>query len=199
MHGDRTADDRVDPWPRTSRRAFLSGIGTAATAAAVGANAVDLSSSPWLTAPSAPAGSTPGSAAPAAASVATPARSFGLHALPRGGASVLDHLTLEMFARQLNTEFRIQSDTVRMPVKLIEATANTPDQALEQDCFSVIFHGPAEPPLEQGTYPLEHAVLGRFALFVVPIGQDEQGYYYEAVFNRLPPGRWGRRSSAPVG
>ena len=112
---------------------------------------------------------------------------------------MLDHLTLDTFTRQVNTEFRIESDTGRVSVKLIEATASTPDQSLAQDCFSVIFHGPAERPLEQGTYPMEHAALGRFALFVVPVGRDEQGYYYQAVFNRLKPGQWGRRPPAPAG
>jgi hypothetical protein len=27
--------------------------------------------------------------------------------------------------------------------------------------------------------------MGQFELFLVPIKEDEQGFYYEAVFNRL--------------
>jgi hypothetical protein len=199
MDGDRSGDAPIDSWARTSRRAFLSRIGTATAAAAVGANAVDLPSAPWLSAASAPVDGNSGATPPAAASATAPTSPFSLHALPRGGANVLDHLTLDTFTRQLDTEFRIESDTARVPVKLIEATASTPDTALAQDCFSVVFHGPADRPLEQGTYPLEHTALGRFDLFVVPVGHDEQGYYYEAVFNRRPPGRWGYRPPAPAG
>lgn len=48
--------------------------------------------------------------------------------------------------------------------------------------FSLTFRGPTEPLLPQATYPVEHAELGAFALFVVPIGQDAGGTLYEAVF-----------------
>ena len=53
--------------------------------------------------------------------------------------------------------------------------------ALERQPFSILFRGPAEPFLAQGTVPLEHPELGRFALFLVPIGPDEAGMRYEAI------------------
>lgn len=31
-------------------------------------------------------------------------------------------------------------------------------------------------------------ILGRFDLFLVPVGQEADGFLYEAVFNRLLPG-----------
>jgi hypothetical protein len=34
-------------------------------------------------------------------------------------------------------------------------------------------------------YQLQHERLGAFELFLVPVGQDQDGVYYEAVFNRL--------------
>ena len=46
--------------------------------------------------------------------------------------------------------------------------------------FSLTFRGPAE-PLPQATYGLEHAELGAFDLFIVPIGHDDAGIIYEAV------------------
>jgi hypothetical protein len=39
--------------------------------------------------------------------------------------------------------------------------------------------------LQQGMYELQHAHLGTLELFLVPVGQDHTGLYYEAVFNRL--------------
>ena len=48
-----------------------------------------------------------------------------------------------------------------------------------------LFNATARPVLAQQIYPFEHDRLGRFDLFIVPVGQDAQGLAYEAVFNRL--------------
>ena len=48
--------------------------------------------------------------------------------------------------------------------------------------FSLVFRGPLEPVLPQGIRRLEHAGLGELDLFLVPIGPDEVGMRYEAVF-----------------
>jgi hypothetical protein len=39
--------------------------------------------------------------------------------------------------------------------------------------------------LRQNTYRIEHEVLGRFELFLVPAGKNKKGVYYQAVINRL--------------
>lgn len=48
---------------------------------------------------------------------------------------------------------------------------------------SLTFRGPAEPALRQGTLDMSHPDLGEFALFVVPVGHDESGTEYQAVFS----------------
>jgi len=48
--------------------------------------------------------------------------------------------------------------------------------------FSLIFRGAAEPVFAQATYLMSHSDLGEFELFLVPIGPDEHGMRYEAVF-----------------
>jgi uncharacterized protein DUF6916 len=48
--------------------------------------------------------------------------------------------------------------------------------------FSLYFRGPSGPVLPQGTYELTNAALGELAVFLVPIGPDEQGMVYEAAF-----------------
>ncbi|NTV73032.1 MAG: hypothetical protein HGA66_02360 [Holophaga sp.] len=47
--------------------------------------------------------------------------------------------------------------------------------------FSLVFQGPAEPRLPQGTHRVRHDGLGEGWIFVVPVGPGT----YEAVFNRL--------------
>ena len=48
--------------------------------------------------------------------------------------------------------------------------------------FSIVFRGALEPVLPQRTYRFEHDELGSFELFIVPIGPDEAGMQYQAVF-----------------
>src|SRR5438132_12890324 len=55
----------------------------------------------------------------------------------------------------------------------------------QQESFSIFFCCPDERILPQRIYPLEHEVMGKLELFLVPIKKDEQGVHYEAVFNRI--------------
>lgn len=48
--------------------------------------------------------------------------------------------------------------------------------------FNLLFRGPGKPYLKQQMYTLLHAELGEVDLFLVPVSQDAQGFYYEAVF-----------------
>jgi hypothetical protein len=52
-----------------------------------------------------------------------------------------------------------------------------------RECFVLKFRGTETLP--QNTYVIEHAVLGRFDLFLEPAGKNKKGVYYEAVINRL--------------
>ena len=53
---------------------------------------------------------------------------------------------------------------------------------MERRQFSLLFRGPVDPFLSQGTYRLDHAELGALDIFLVPIGPDAEGMRYEAVF-----------------
>ena len=66
-----------------------------------------------------------------------------------------------------------------------EADERILQQAREQgvrEPFSLLFSGPLEPFLEQHMYTLHHDELGIVEMFLVPVKQDENSYYYEAVF-----------------
>lgn len=49
--------------------------------------------------------------------------------------------------------------------------------------FSLLFDGPAVPPLGQQTYPLHHGVLGPLDIFLVPVGEAAGRREYQAVFS----------------
>jgi hypothetical protein len=108
-----------------------------------------------------------------------------------------DDLRAVTFSMHLNTPFSIYSSpTMAMEVELVEVTEKgvsdhqQPSAASHQERFSLVFRGPRDRRLQQGMYQLQHDQLGALELFLVPVGRDHEGLYYEAVFNRL------RRSDA---
>jgi len=52
-----------------------------------------------------------------------------------------------------------------------------------QDAFGLLFDGPIG--RAQGTYTLEHTVIGRFKMFITPVGRPSNVQTYEAVVDRL--------------
>ena len=72
-------------------------------------------------------------------------------------------------------------DTVTL--SLISVEKNPHSESIDgREVFSVLFRGPADLVLPQQTYALNNRDMGELALFIVPIGPDEQGMCYEAVF-----------------
>jgi len=92
-------------------------------------------------------------------------------------------LTHETFSKLLNTKFAIVDAENGVQLELIKVSELLTSP--QQERFSIIFRGPNEAFLGQGMRRLEHPQMGQFVLFLVPIGQDTQGYSYEVVFNRL--------------
>ena len=99
------------------------------------------------------------------------------------------HLNREAFARNVNTKFSFDlghGETVG--VKLIKVNDLTPEAAKSatgRECFAAVFVGSNNQPLRQETYLVTHSKLGRFSMLIVPMGRDKEGFYYEALFNRL--------------
>ncbi|SRR5258705_5024430 len=90
----------------------------------------------------------------------------------------------EDFVPQLNTKFSVKLDeTNALDLVLTEVgELKTSDRQVQ---FSIVFRGPLEVFLGQGLREFKHDEMGNFGLFLVPIKQDENGFYYESVFNRL--------------
>jgi len=49
--------------------------------------------------------------------------------------------------------------------------------------FSLMFRCPDQRVLPQRQYRLDHPAIGEVSIFIVPIGRDETGVRYEAIFN----------------
>jgi hypothetical protein len=105
---------------------------------------------------------------------------------PASGFPVLTDLTLATFEPRLGESFRIALDEGQgVDVELVEAVASAGGGARGEglrEPFSIVFRGPYEPVLPQRIYRIEHDELGALEIFLVPIGPDESGMRYEAVF-----------------
>jgi hypothetical protein len=97
---------------------------------------------------------------------------------------MLEKLTRDQFAGCLHQRFRLSSETAAFDLELIEVRSLAgPPSPSGREPFALLFRGPADPILPQRIYPLEHAGLGKLDIFLVPVGPDDQGMRYEAVFN----------------
>lgn len=98
-----------------------------------------------------------------------------------------DKLTYSNFKTHLNETFSLTPDSSEpLQTELVEVSHMGPEPSSDENrrrAFSLIFLGPEDPVLEQGTYLLEHKNMGRLDLFLVPIGPGKHGFKYEAVFN----------------
>ena len=97
---------------------------------------------------------------------------------------MIEKITKEMFRESLNTKFRLRVETPDpLEIELIELTESISTPKHEQ--FALLFRGPQNLYLPQMIYHVEHEKLGEFDLFLVPVGRDQNGFQYEAVFNRF--------------
>lgn len=98
---------------------------------------------------------------------------------------MLENFTIKTFSEHLGTTFRIQhDDSGRVDVELISATGlgGSAGEEMSRQPFSIVFRGPGDILLPQRIYRMEHDQIGSFELFIVPIGPDEEGFRYEAIF-----------------
>ena len=98
---------------------------------------------------------------------------------------MLESFTLETFAPRRDEPFRLHPDAGDpLELRLVEATplGEGTSPASGRAPFSLVFRGPRAPVLPQRIYRLEHGTIGAFEIFLVPIGPDQEGMRYEAVF-----------------
>ena len=101
---------------------------------------------------------------------------------------MLESLDITTFAGRVGEMFLLApNEATVIPTRLIAVTP-APGGSAGGVCagsrtpFSLVFRSPAGAPLPQRIYRLQLEELGALDLFLVPIGPDETGMCYEAVF-----------------
>jgi hypothetical protein len=100
---------------------------------------------------------------------------------------MLESYTVDTFSPLIGTRFVLELDAAAsLTLELMEAVslggAASGIPSERRRPFSLVFRGPSQPVANQRIYRLDHASLGAFELFLVPIGPDEAGMRYEAIF-----------------
>ncbi len=96
----------------------------------------------------------------------------------------MSELTKEFFAARVGQAFSVAlGNGESLDVELVHLREGR--SSPRQEVWAVEFRGPRTLYLPQGTYTLSQPGVETFELFLVPVDQDSQGYYYESVFNRL--------------
>lgn len=91
--------------------------------------------------------------------------------------------SFEQFRERLNSRFAAAAADVPFDLELV-AVDPGPSSAVAE-AFSLLFRAPKGVAPAQGSYRLAHESLPAMELFLVPVRQDVEGIYFEAVFNQL--------------
>ena len=109
---------------------------------------------------------------------------------------MLDKLTSEDFAPHLHQTFLLSLGPWGQPhdpaaygaarmlelIEVAEIGAETDGGSAGRKQFSLIFHESDSTYVPQRIYAIKHPTLGWLDLFLVPIGPDQTGMRYQAVF-----------------
>lgn len=95
---------------------------------------------------------------------------------------MFDQMNYEDFCELVDSEFQLTGFEENITLKLFEISEKK--ETPENICFSLLLRGNNDNILEQKIYHLKNEKVGEGELFIVPVGQDEDGIIYESVFNR---------------
>jgi hypothetical protein len=89
----------------------------------------------------------------------------------------------ELYSPHTGSTFviRFPSGTVELTLDEVEDLRRYNDGPFR--FFSLIFSGGRECFLPQGTYLLNHPALGEHSLFLVPVGETDKRFRYQAAFS----------------
>jgi hypothetical protein len=90
-------------------------------------------------------------------------------------------LKLDDFAGCVGERYEMVFSDATLPIEL-EATQELPRSVRESGAFRLEWRGPTEPILPQGIYRFRRGEQ-LFDMFIVPVGRNDRGTLYEAVFN----------------
>jgi len=95
----------------------------------------------------------------------------------------LDKVNRAYFAEFVNRDFEIAiKNAVPLNIRLVEARSLGAGRAGNRDPFALMFRADPSVRLPQRIYAVSNSQLGTMEIFLVQVGADSAGAYFEAVF-----------------
>lgn len=98
-----------------------------------------------------------------------------------------ERIDVSVYASRVGDTFRLdRGEGQTLALELVEAKdlGGRPAPAGRISTYALLFRSSGEKRhVAQGTYRLDHDVLGTQEMFLVPLGPDDVGMRYEAIFN----------------
>lgn len=92
-------------------------------------------------------------------------------------------LELETFLGLKGSTFEICFEVGFVAAELKNVVVRGKDPKGTRDLYSLYFLAQISAVQAQGTYVVKSAQMGEFAIFLVPVSQNDWGVEYEAIFN----------------
>lgn len=89
--------------------------------------------------------------------------------------------SLAQYSAAVGSVFHVEGHATDLTLTEVEIVRDTP----VQQTFTLLFSGPAEPLLGQGTYILTNETFGRTEIFMGPLERKAGGLVYQSTFNLL--------------
>ena len=93
----------------------------------------------------------------------------------------LSTLTADDFISRRGRPVRVIAGDEAMPLEIADINAMGQSER-PGGAFSVLFRGPKSPVIDQAMHQVEFDTEPPIGLFLVPVGEDDSGILYEAVF-----------------
>ncbi len=75
------------------------------------------------------------------------------------------------------------ADGDTLTLELLENNSLGGSLETDHEAYSLLFRGPLNDSPQQGIMTLQHLAIGTVDVFMVPVGPDQHGMCYEAIFN----------------
>ena len=98
---------------------------------------------------------------------------------------MLESLTIDSFTPHVGTSFWAEfPNGAKVELRLLRVAKVMESEAarLPRHPFSLFFLGPRSHLLSQHMYTIAHPSFEAMDIFLVPVGEEAEGYVYEAVF-----------------
>ncbi len=94
-----------------------------------------------------------------------------------------EKISHENFSGHLNALFRVEVAETSLELELVEVEVGKAIDASLREPFTLIFQGPKDSILAEGSHNLSNDDAGSFELYIIPIVSHGDKQSYQAIFN----------------